>query len=76
MSNISESFYEYKGYDIRIRFVKGNGCSYTIIKSKIHLRKQNWSHMDSAGLLLKKAQNYIDLFPDRLENKFIKVQQN
>jgi hypothetical protein len=79
---VTESFYPYKEYTIRLRAVRGNGFGYSIIRKKpnpsspnglknIYLRTvtYNWT---SAEDLLKEAKNYIDNFENRLIEKFNK----
>lgn len=77
---ITESYHNYKGYIIRLRAVTNNGFWYAIIKQipnetspngikNIYLRKQGFNFI-LPEKLLEKAKNYIDSYPNNLENKF------
>lgn len=69
----TESFQEYNGFIIRLRFVEGNGASYSIIKKRleknVYLRKKHWDYQEP-DTLLQKAKDYIDKFSDKLIEKF------
>ena len=83
---ITESFQEYKGYIIRLRAITGNGFWYAIIKDipslkssngikRLYLRKEGYNYISSQELLTK-AKNYIDNYPNQLEDKFNKLKLN
>ncbi len=83
MRKITESFYNYKGYIIKLRAVELNGFWYYIIKQipndkspngikNIYLRQKGWNFIKPNDLL-EKAKSYIDDFPTELETKFNKL---
>jgi len=78
---ITESFYPYKGYIIRLRAVTYNGFWYAIIKEvnntnspggikKLYLRQKGWNYIDPE-ILLQKAKTYIDEYSNVLEQKWM-----
>jgi len=84
IDNSIQSFYEYKGYTVRLRFIKGlrlsGNASYSIIKyidninspngkKALYLKQENWTYC-LPEKLLERAKNYIDNHEDNLIKKF------
>jgi len=80
---ITESFYNYKDYIIRLRAVTNNGFSYSIIKTKpnisspngiknIYLRTIRYNFINRNDLL-DKAIKYINNFENNLITKYNKT---
>lgn len=79
---ITETFYPYKDYIIRLRAVTGNGFWYSITKDVpnpsspngvkiLYLRKQGFNFILPEELL-NKAKNYIDNYPENLKVSYHK----
>lgn len=73
---IKESFYEYKGYIIRLRFsVMGRNGSTILRKTEenkwFNLREYRFNFIKPNDAI-QKAKDYIDEFGDKLEEKFNK----
>ena len=73
---ITESFQEYNGYIIRLRAVINNGFGYSIIRyvpnpaspngiKALYLRQVLYNFIDP-DILLQKAKDYIDNYPENL----------
>lgn len=86
-TRITESVHDYKGYKIKLRYSTGHGGGSITVKvvgdKWINLRNDNWNFVRPDHLLTR-AKDYIDNYPERLEEKFnrllsefkIKVEKN
>ena len=80
---ITETFYTYKDYSIRLRAVTNGGFGYAIIKEvpsvtspngvkKLYLRKRTYN-FTSSGWLLEQAKAYIDNHEENLISKLNQI---